>query len=200
MPHFLVVQGCWSGSLACDKLIQATKTLDIGLIRDEANVAAPHREPQVEVPPLGADLVADVEQMQAPLETKHESAPTTPVDNTVSDALFEDEMPPPASSRNAGKLPHSSRAYDDTEVGRVSKRERQETEAAQRASIIDEELWQQRIREVGVGASSSVSTTDGAVRINVSTTEVAETVDAGTTEGDPIVNPAGSMNPDPSAY
>uniref|UniRef100_M1DS51 Integrase core domain containing protein n=1 Tax=Solanum tuberosum TaxID=4113 RepID=M1DS51_SOLTU len=41
----------------CDKLVQATKTLDIGLIWDEANVAAPWREPQVELPPLGADLV-----------------------------------------------------------------------------------------------------------------------------------------------
>jgi len=47
----------------CDKLIRATGTLDIGLIRDEANVAAPRRESQVNVPPLGADLVDDVEQM-----------------------------------------------------------------------------------------------------------------------------------------
>uniref|UniRef100_M1DN58 Integrase core domain containing protein n=1 Tax=Solanum tuberosum TaxID=4113 RepID=M1DN58_SOLTU len=46
-----------------DKLIQATKTLDISLIRDEANVVAPRRDLQVEVAPLGADLVADVEQM-----------------------------------------------------------------------------------------------------------------------------------------
>uniref|UniRef100_M1DWY6 Integrase core domain containing protein n=1 Tax=Solanum tuberosum TaxID=4113 RepID=M1DWY6_SOLTU len=48
----------------CDKLIEATKTLDIGLIRDEANLAAPTREPQVNVTLLGADIVADVEQMQ----------------------------------------------------------------------------------------------------------------------------------------
>ncbi|KAG5594814.1 hypothetical protein H5410_036046 [Solanum commersonii] len=40
----------------CDKLVHPTGALDIGLIRDEANVAAPRREPQVEVPPLGADL------------------------------------------------------------------------------------------------------------------------------------------------
>uniref|UniRef100_M1DA36 Integrase core domain containing protein n=1 Tax=Solanum tuberosum TaxID=4113 RepID=M1DA36_SOLTU len=53
------------GILYCvEKLIQVTKTLYFGLIRDEANVAAPRREPQVEVPPLGADLVADVEQVQ----------------------------------------------------------------------------------------------------------------------------------------
>ncbi|KAG5585447.1 hypothetical protein H5410_045881 [Solanum commersonii] len=40
----------------CDRLIHPTGALDIGLIRDEENVAAPRREPQIEVPPLGADL------------------------------------------------------------------------------------------------------------------------------------------------
>ncbi|KAG5576886.1 hypothetical protein H5410_057020 [Solanum commersonii] len=39
-------------------LVHPTGALDIGLIRDEANVAAPRREPQVEVPPLGIDLAA----------------------------------------------------------------------------------------------------------------------------------------------
>ncbi|KAG5610278.1 hypothetical protein H5410_021559 [Solanum commersonii] len=46
----------------CDRLIHPTGTLDIGLIRDEANVAAPRKEPQVEVPPLGADLADTVGQ------------------------------------------------------------------------------------------------------------------------------------------
>uniref|UniRef100_M1DLL2 Integrase core domain containing protein n=1 Tax=Solanum tuberosum TaxID=4113 RepID=M1DLL2_SOLTU len=40
------------------------RVLDIGLIRDEANVAAPRREPQVEVPPLGADLADTMGQAQ----------------------------------------------------------------------------------------------------------------------------------------
>lgn len=40
-------------------------TLDIILIRDDANLATQRKEPQVVVPPLGDDLVADVEQMQA---------------------------------------------------------------------------------------------------------------------------------------
>jgi len=44
----------------CDRLIHPTGALDIGLIRDEANVAAPRREPQVEVSPLGADLADTV--------------------------------------------------------------------------------------------------------------------------------------------
>uniref|UniRef100_M1DYZ9 Integrase core domain containing protein n=1 Tax=Solanum tuberosum TaxID=4113 RepID=M1DYZ9_SOLTU len=48
----------------CDKLIRPTGTLDIGLIRDEANVAAPRKEPHVDVLPMGADLVDVVEQMQ----------------------------------------------------------------------------------------------------------------------------------------
>uniref|UniRef100_M1DIF6 Integrase core domain containing protein n=1 Tax=Solanum tuberosum TaxID=4113 RepID=M1DIF6_SOLTU len=39
-------------------------TLDIGLIWDEANVAVPRREQQVDVPPMRADLVDVVEQMQ----------------------------------------------------------------------------------------------------------------------------------------
>ncbi|XP_015161584.1 uncharacterized protein [Solanum tuberosum] len=41
-------------------LIHHTGVLDIGLIRDKANVAALRREPQVEVPPLGADLADTV--------------------------------------------------------------------------------------------------------------------------------------------
>uniref|UniRef100_M1DM46 Integrase core domain containing protein n=1 Tax=Solanum tuberosum TaxID=4113 RepID=M1DM46_SOLTU len=39
-------------------------TLDIGLIRDEANVVAPRREPQVEVPPFGVDHADTVGQAQ----------------------------------------------------------------------------------------------------------------------------------------
>uniref|UniRef100_M1DGH0 Uncharacterized protein n=1 Tax=Solanum tuberosum TaxID=4113 RepID=M1DGH0_SOLTU len=29
----------------CDRLLEETKTLDIGLLRDDANLAAPWREP-----------------------------------------------------------------------------------------------------------------------------------------------------------
>uniref|UniRef100_M1E0I1 Putative plant transposon protein domain-containing protein n=1 Tax=Solanum tuberosum TaxID=4113 RepID=M1E0I1_SOLTU len=47
-----------------DRLIHTTRTLDIGLIRDEANVAAPWREPHVEVPPLGTDPADTVKQAQ----------------------------------------------------------------------------------------------------------------------------------------
>uniref|UniRef100_M1DCJ7 Integrase core domain containing protein n=1 Tax=Solanum tuberosum TaxID=4113 RepID=M1DCJ7_SOLTU len=47
-----------------EQLLQATKTLDIDLIQDNANVDAPRKEPLVEVPPLGANLVEDVKEMQ----------------------------------------------------------------------------------------------------------------------------------------
>uniref|UniRef100_M1D9T7 Integrase core domain containing protein n=1 Tax=Solanum tuberosum TaxID=4113 RepID=M1D9T7_SOLTU len=48
----------------CDRLIHPIGTMDIGLIRDGANVATPRRESQVEVPPLGADHADTVEQAQ----------------------------------------------------------------------------------------------------------------------------------------
>ncbi|WMV18803.1 hypothetical protein MTR67_012188 [Solanum verrucosum] len=72
----------------------ATKTLNISLIQDEANVAAPRREPQVEVPPLGDDLVPDVEQMQD--------------DDTAPPATTVDTQVPPSPVAN--QAPSSSRA------------------------------------------------------------------------------------------
>uniref|UniRef100_M1DYV8 Integrase core domain containing protein n=1 Tax=Solanum tuberosum TaxID=4113 RepID=M1DYV8_SOLTU len=77
----------------CDKLIKATKTLDIGLIRDEVNVAEPHREPQVEVPLLREDLVADVEHMHG-----GEPAPPAPTEDA-----------PTSHSPAASQAPSSSR-------------------------------------------------------------------------------------------
>uniref|UniRef100_M1DXJ5 Integrase core domain containing protein n=1 Tax=Solanum tuberosum TaxID=4113 RepID=M1DXJ5_SOLTU len=76
----------------------------------------------------------------------------------------------------------------------------------------DEQLRQQRAREMVVGASNSmpvsevlltvainVSTTDGAVRVADSTTDGTILSDAGTTEGDPSVDLVGSGKPDPLA-
>ncbi|KAG5615217.1 hypothetical protein H5410_015041 [Solanum commersonii] len=58
-PFHALFFGC-AGTLECDRhcdrLVHPTGALDIGLIRDEANVAAPRREPQVKVPHLGTDL------------------------------------------------------------------------------------------------------------------------------------------------
>uniref|UniRef100_M1DWJ2 Uncharacterized protein n=1 Tax=Solanum tuberosum TaxID=4113 RepID=M1DWJ2_SOLTU len=90
-------------------------------------------------------------------------------------------------------------------------RRRQEKEA-RRASIVAEELRQQRVRERVVGASTSapvaevqpvvkdvVSTTDGAKKLLESTTEGAMIANVGTSEGAPTVGPAGSGKSDPPA-
>uniref|UniRef100_M1DI55 Integrase core domain containing protein n=1 Tax=Solanum tuberosum TaxID=4113 RepID=M1DI55_SOLTU len=64
----------------CDRLVHPTGALDIGLIRDEANVAAPHREPQAAsmapsssryAPQLGATVVplARVHKLEAQMAT-----------------------------------------------------------------------------------------------------------------------------------
>ncbi|KAK4733799.1 hypothetical protein R3W88_008060 [Solanum pinnatisectum] len=86
------------------------------------------------------------------------------------------------------------------------------SEEARRASIVDEELRQQRARESIIGASSSrittkaitsvgddVSTTDSAVRVTDSTIDGVVIDEVGTTKGDPSVVPAGSEKPDPPA-
>uniref|UniRef100_M1CXV0 Integrase core domain containing protein n=1 Tax=Solanum tuberosum TaxID=4113 RepID=M1CXV0_SOLTU len=169
----------------CDRLIYPIGTLDIGLIRDEANVAAPRREPQVE------------------------DAPTALADDMVLDALFSgttEEGPEPTHTKD--KRHRSSH----TEEEKAQKRQRRQEKEARKASILDEELRQQRVRESIAGASSSaqvvevppvvrdvVSTIDGAVRVTESTTEGAMMVDVSTTEGDPSMVPASSGKPDPPA-
>uniref|UniRef100_M1DIH2 Integrase core domain containing protein n=1 Tax=Solanum tuberosum TaxID=4113 RepID=M1DIH2_SOLTU len=70
-----------------------------------------------------SSLQTDLDTLLAPPETEPESASTTSIDNMMLDALFGDEIRPPSSSRHAGKYPRSSRAIDDTEAGRVIKRE-----------------------------------------------------------------------------
>uniref|UniRef100_M1DPB8 Integrase core domain containing protein n=1 Tax=Solanum tuberosum TaxID=4113 RepID=M1DPB8_SOLTU len=119
-----------------------------------------------------------------------------------------DAQPDPTRAR--GKRHCSNQNFDTTEEARVKKRERQWTEQARKASIIDEELHQQKVRESARGASSSVpvvevqtieshdvSTTDGSVRRIDSTTEGVVIADVGTTEGGLNVSLAGSEKPDP---
>uniref|UniRef100_M1DY73 Integrase core domain containing protein n=1 Tax=Solanum tuberosum TaxID=4113 RepID=M1DY73_SOLTU len=64
------------------------------LIQDEANVAAPRREPQIEVPPLGADLADTVGQAQG----------GDPIIPDQSDTV------PSSSSQAASMAPSSSRS------------------------------------------------------------------------------------------
>ncbi|KAK4727051.1 hypothetical protein R3W88_031968 [Solanum pinnatisectum] len=68
-------------------------------------------------------LQADLDTLLASPEADPESTPTILVDDTVLDALFRDEMPPPNSFCHAGKCPWSSQTSDDTEAKRAHKRE-----------------------------------------------------------------------------
>uniref|UniRef100_M1E083 Integrase core domain containing protein n=1 Tax=Solanum tuberosum TaxID=4113 RepID=M1E083_SOLTU len=94
---------------------------------------------------------------------------------------------------------------DELECSLIALADDTKNEQARRASIVDEELGQQRARESIIGDSSSrttteamtavgddVSTTDGAVRVTDSTTDGAVIDDVGTTEGYPNVVPVGS--------
>ncbi|TMX03847.1 hypothetical protein EJD97_013573 [Solanum chilense] len=56
-------------------------TIDIGLIRDEANELAPHRGPRVDVPLLGENLADTVEQAQAASQATFEPTNTTTVES-----------------------------------------------------------------------------------------------------------------------
>uniref|UniRef100_M1DRS9 Integrase core domain containing protein n=1 Tax=Solanum tuberosum TaxID=4113 RepID=M1DRS9_SOLTU len=100
---------------------------------------------------------------------------------------------------------------DDTVLGALFSGDDAE-EQPERARARDEQLRQQRAREMVAGASSSmpisevlptaaddVSTTGGALRPTYSTTEGSVTKDAGTTEGDSIIDVAESEKPDPPA-
>ncbi|WMV59042.1 hypothetical protein MTR67_052427 [Solanum verrucosum] len=98
----------------CDRLMEVTKTMDASLIRDDANLAAPQRDPQVDLPIFGADLANFVEQ----IETIPEDAPTVEEDEVVMTALFDDTMPPPDTSRAAGKHHHPSDHTIDTKEAR----------------------------------------------------------------------------------
>uniref|UniRef100_M1DWA6 Uncharacterized protein n=1 Tax=Solanum tuberosum TaxID=4113 RepID=M1DWA6_SOLTU len=62
-----------------------------------------------------------------------------------------------------------------------------ESIVARRASIVDEEMRQHRSNEIGVGPSSGMSTSDGAIRVDESTTEGTEMVDESATKGVPSV-------------
>ncbi|KAH0657928.1 hypothetical protein KY289_026676 [Solanum tuberosum] len=77
-------------------------------------------------------------------------------------ALFVDSVPPSNCSRAAGKRPRSVRISDDAEAKRLRKKEHQRLEEARWALLLEEEVRQQRAREIGVGPSASVNTTEGA--------------------------------------
>uniref|UniRef100_M1DP22 Integrase core domain containing protein n=1 Tax=Solanum tuberosum TaxID=4113 RepID=M1DP22_SOLTU len=194
-----------------EQLIHPTGTLDIGLIRDEANVTTSHREPQDQAasrapsssqstPLLGADVVplARIQKLEAQMATLlHHIEPW------MQNGTSEEGTKP---THTNGKRHRSSR----TEEEKAQKRQRRQEKKTRKASILDEELCQWRVRESVAGASSFapvvevppfvrdiLSTTDGAVRVTKSTIEGAMIDDVGITEGDPSMVPTGSGKSDP---
>ncbi|WMV50460.1 hypothetical protein MTR67_043845 [Solanum verrucosum] len=75
----------------CDKFLEGTKTVDIDLIRDDVNLAAPWGEPQVDVPQLGAYLATDVEHLRAD-------------DNTFPAPTIDAHAPPSTTTSHAPEL------------------------------------------------------------------------------------------------
>ncbi|KAK4737545.1 hypothetical protein R3W88_001242 [Solanum pinnatisectum] len=71
-----------------------------------------------------------------------ESAPTAPVDDTVLDALYNEDTPQSESTHAQGKRHRSSHTSDATEDARAKKREPHQTTQARRVITVDEELRQ----------------------------------------------------------
>ena len=76
-----------------DQLKTPQGTVDVGLIRDEANELAPRRGPHLELPPLADDLVDMVPQARTATQTA--SSNTTPVESIPGSSTA------PSSSRTA---------------------------------------------------------------------------------------------------
>uniref|UniRef100_M1DYI7 Integrase core domain containing protein n=1 Tax=Solanum tuberosum TaxID=4113 RepID=M1DYI7_SOLTU len=145
--------------------------------------------PTIDVTTFQTELVrlrVDVDELLTLVVLVLDTAPEVEEDEVVMFALFGDSMPPPDTSCTTGKCHRSSEHTSDTDEAQwVRKRERGDLVAAQRQSIVDEEMRKQRAREIGVGPSGSKSTIEG-----------IPTVDEGTTDGVPIADPAGSGKPD----
>ena len=76
-----------------DQLKTPLCTVDISLIRDEANELGPHRGPRPELPPLGDNLDDTVAQARTATHTA--STDTTPVESIPGNSTA------PSSSRSA---------------------------------------------------------------------------------------------------
>uniref|UniRef100_M1DH45 Integrase core domain containing protein n=1 Tax=Solanum tuberosum TaxID=4113 RepID=M1DH45_SOLTU len=103
-------------------------TLDRGLIQDEANVGAPRIEPQVEVPPLGADLADTVGQAQG-------------VDLIIPDHT---DTIPTSFSQAASRAPSSSRSTPPLGVVVVPLARVQKLEAQMATLLHHIQPWMQK--------------------------------------------------------
>uniref|UniRef100_M1BQZ7 Integrase core domain containing protein n=1 Tax=Solanum tuberosum TaxID=4113 RepID=M1BQZ7_SOLTU len=114
---------------------------------------------------------------EVPSETESESAPIVMEEDRVLAVFFGDTVPPPYSSRAAGKHPRSDRTLM-IEVGVGPSSGVSTTECAVRVDV---------------------RTIEGAMRVDESTTESVGIVDGRATDGVPSVDPAGSGKPNPPA-
>uniref|UniRef100_M1DUE6 Integrase core domain containing protein n=1 Tax=Solanum tuberosum TaxID=4113 RepID=M1DUE6_SOLTU len=178
------------------------------LIRDEVNVVAPRREPQVEAvsrdpssskstPPSGAVVfpLARVQKLEAHMATLlHHIQPWMQKSIVESEARIEKIV----AKQTKQQIQAVHKRLDAFELrvlvsqpptsifplsGGSCKRESKQEEQAVRASILDEELHQKKALEAVDGASSSVP-----VRIYVSTTDGAVRVADSTTDGVVLVD------------
>ncbi|KAG5632583.1 hypothetical protein H5410_004300 [Solanum commersonii] len=83
------------------EMLSSSRLLHYGLIRDDVNVVAPCREPQVEVPSLGTDLADTVEQAQGgdPIIPGHtDTVPASSSQAACKDPSSSRSTPPSGSS------------------------------------------------------------------------------------------------------
>ncbi|KAG5600219.1 hypothetical protein H5410_031589 [Solanum commersonii] len=109
-------------------LVHPTGALDIGAVRDKANVAASRREPQVEVPPLGVDLADTVGQAHG---------------DDISILVHTDTVPG-SSSQAASMAPSSSRSTPQLGATVVPLARVQKLEAQMAKLLHHIQLWMQK--------------------------------------------------------
>uniref|UniRef100_M1DLF1 Integrase core domain containing protein n=1 Tax=Solanum tuberosum TaxID=4113 RepID=M1DLF1_SOLTU len=149
-----------------------------------------------------ASLRADVDAILPTPAVEPQATSTALSDDTVLEALFSGdakEQTEPTCAR--GKRHRSKHLSEATEDERAKKRQHKQEKQAKRASIIDEQLRQERVRESVVGASSSMPISDvsNIVVHDMSITYGAVRMIDSTTEGGPNVAVAGFGKPDPPA-
>ncbi|WMV49600.1 hypothetical protein MTR67_042985 [Solanum verrucosum] len=93
------LQGGYNSLLALDRLVEAVKTVGVGLIKDDANPASLRKGTPVDLPPLSADVPIDIEQV----EVEHKFDDTTHAFPTKADV----QAPPSISAGYASSTSRS---------------------------------------------------------------------------------------------
>ena len=97
----------------CDVLLTPIGIVDIGLIKDETNVAAPRRGPRVDLQPLSENLADTVEQAQGA-----DPATLEPTDTTLAESA-------PSTSRAPSYFRSTPPSATLVPIARVQKQEAQ---------------------------------------------------------------------------